>query len=150
MNDVTGGGRLDWGIKESFRSYLEMVPDASIEASNGAIVTAAGTFSFPLEKATATDGRTVLDFGGTVTVTAHDGELSVLVSRPQVVLREADGVLRMREGELDVAVLRDVERFAGVVTAGCQLSAVGESWLLPGYYQAGELLDPITVVLRGG
>jgi hypothetical protein len=127
-----------------------MLPDASIEVSNGATVTAAGSFSFPLEEASATDGRMVLDFGGTVTATAHGGELSVLVSRPQVVLTEADGLLRMREGDLDVAHLREVERSAGVVTAACELSAEGESWLLPGYYQAGELLDPITIVLPGG
>jgi hypothetical protein len=149
VNTSGGGVSLTWGIKESFREYLEMLPDARTEVSSGASLTAEGLLAFPLERAVDVNGGTCFQFSGTVAITAHGGELSVVVSRPEVVLTGSGGRLRISAREGDIAHLSDVTRSSHAITAVCELSAEGAIWLLAGYYQEGDLLDPITLVLSG-
>ena len=150
MKATNESGNLVWGIKESFRDYLEMLPDTRISASDGASTTSDGLFAFPHEQAVIAEKETTLQFGGTVTIEAHGGELAVVVARPQVVLTVAGGRLRIPHLDIDVALLADVTWSTRVITAGCELSADGDGWLLPGYYEQGDLMDPITVNLPAG
>ena len=162
------GGEVDWGIKESFRNYIEgPIAKGKIEVSGGAVRAADGTFVFPVGAGTydTTTHTTEVVASGTVHFTGHEGALDVTFSNPRVVL-----------GGGSPAVFADVsskaftpgepEAFPGVEFASLDLSAVAPvfgtesvtlsaipavlteagSKAFSGFYKPGAALDPLGVI----
>lgn len=68
---------LVWGVKASLIDYIRSLPDGSVEMSDGAVATGAG-FRF------AQSERGGLRFTGTVTLTAHNGMLHIVIADPEL------------------------------------------------------------------
>lgn len=162
------GGEVDWGIKESFRKYIEgPAAKGKIEVSGGATRAADGTFVFPVGAGTydTTTHTTEVQASGTVHFTGHEGALDVTFSNPRVVL-----------GAESSAVFADVsskafapgepESFPGVEFASLDPSGVAPvmstesvalsaipavlteagSKAFAGFYKPGTELDPLGVI----
>ncbi|WP_335982785.1 HtaA domain-containing protein [Streptomyces sp. CA2R106] len=163
-------GNLDWGVKESFRSYVTgPIADGKAELSGGAANTAAG-YRFP--KGTGTwdaDGKALnVSFAGGVHFLGHltDGTylLDLSFSNLKVTTSGSTGTLTadvtskdMSTGksssydDLDVATLSKVSptvngEVVTVSSAAASLTADGAG-VFSGFYQAGDALDPVTVAV---
>jgi hypothetical protein len=152
---ATPVGSLQWGFKESFRSY---VGPSGITLGGGATRGANGVFSF-VQTSSAEDH---VSYAGSVRFTAHDGVLDTTLSDPQVVVAE-DGsaglVLDVRSATTSggivegTVVLADLDLHAATVTSAGEattfagvpavLTAEGAD-AFSGFYAAGTLLDPVT------
>lgn len=167
-------GRADWGVKESFRTYIEgSIAQGEISTSDGASPNDDGTFAFTgasgsvnLEEAAAE-----LDFGGTVLFEGHvygdaDPLLYMTVTDPRVEIEGAGGTLyadvvskSLTDEELvtydDVALadldLSGVEyELDGGVLGWDPIPATLTADGVPAFadfYGAGEELDPITLTV---
>jgi hypothetical protein len=155
-------GSLDWGVKASFRTYIAgPVANGSVTPSAGAIGNADGTFRFPLGDGTFDDvDHLAAAFAGSVRFAGHDGALDVTFANPRVTIDGDDGALV-------VDVLNGGQRTDGVALAALDLAGVtatrdGDDLVLAGipatlsstgapsfggFYQAGDALDPLTMVL---
>ncbi len=163
-------GALDWGVKRSFRSYV------SGGAARGEIATVEpastnpdGTFRFA--------GAGEADFGGegdvdaahagAVRFTGHDGALDLTIADPRVRIDGDDGTLVVdADGTHPDTGLP--QRFDDIVLATLDASAVQATatdglvtWrdvtvtltedgseAFGGFYQAGEVMDPLTLVVE--
>src|SRR5690606_2232578 len=130
VDDVTGaivGGELDWGIKDSFRSYI-VSPIAHGQITTEAPATQAagnGSFHFPLGADGTFESVESIDagFAGGVHLYGHEGALDVTISDPQVVIDGDAGQLiaDVVANEKDSDELHDVD---DVVIADLDLSGV--------------------------
>lgn len=164
------GGHLDWGVKASFRGYVTSpIAGGSIVTDGGAAANADGTFRFPVEVGTAAADGSALDadFGGSVRFTGHGGELDLLVTGIEV---RADGdvgtlvadVTSHTIGAAGSTEYPDVElaeldlRTVTPGSVGLTVTWPGIAAALTdagapafgGFYQPGDALDPLTVVLE--
>jgi hypothetical protein len=90
------GGHLDWGVKQSFRSYITGgIAHGSVTPSGGATTNSNGTFRFPARGGeVSADGRDVAaGFGGSVRFTGHGGQLDLALSDLRVDVDGSTGVL---------------------------------------------------------
>ncbi|WP_168210037.1 HtaA domain-containing protein [Oerskovia sp. KBS0722] len=152
---ATPVGSLQWGFKESFRSY---VGPSGITLGGGATRGANGVFSF-VQTSSAKDHAS---YAGSVRFTAHEGVLDTTLTDPQVVVAE-DGsaglVLDVRSATTSggvvegTVVLADLDLDAATVTsAGEAVTYAGVPAVLTqdgadafsGFYTAGTVLDPVT------
>jgi hypothetical protein len=164
------GGHLDWGVKGSFRSYVTSpTASGSITTASGATANGDGTFRFPATSGTAAaDGSTIdADFAGSVRFTGHGGELDLLVTGLEVRVDGDTGTLVAdvtshaigAAGSTEHADVELAELDLRTVTPG----SIGLTVTWPGiaaaltdagapafggFYQPGEALDPLTVVLE--
>jgi hypothetical protein len=80
--DVTGG-HLDWGVKESFRTYVTgPIAQGQIILNGGATQNADGTFRFPARATGNYDNATVLlssGYNGSVRFVGHAGALDMTI-----------------------------------------------------------------------
>ncbi|MFJ2955723.1 HtaA domain-containing protein [Streptomyces sp. NPDC087270] len=163
-------GNLDWGVKESFRSYVTgPIADGKVESTGGATATASG-YRFP--KGTGTwdaDGKALnASFSGGVHFLGHltggTYALDLSFSDLKVSTNGATGTLTadvtskdMTTGEsssyddLDVATLSGVApavngQVVTITSAAAALSADGAK-VFSGFYQAGDAFDPVTVAV---
>lgn len=84
---ITTGAGLDWGIKESLRTYIVgPIAHGSIALSGGATPNPDGTFRFGLVAGVfdANDNSTVVQFAGTVRMQGHEGALDLTVADPRI------------------------------------------------------------------
>lgn len=160
--DVTDG-TLDWGVKESFRSYIvSPIANGEIEVMGGASQNSDGSFRFGSGTGTLGDSAADVAFTGAVHFTGHDGALDVTISNPGLQIDGSSGSLiadvssLSQDGELmefpDVALadldlsgvslepdadgVVSIEGVAAVLTdAGAP--AFGD------FYDSGEALDPV-------
>lgn len=165
--DITGA-TLDWGFKESFRSYI----DGSI--ANGEWTTADGagydtpvfTFADGTGTFTPLSGDGDIAFGGSVHFTGHGGVLDVTIANPRVELRSGrsatlyldvdetsmDGVPISAEGSAFVDAdtialdLQDGGDGRLVVTADETVLSETGTAAFPDY-PAGEAFDGFTLTL---
>ncbi|MET0886213.1 MAG: HtaA domain-containing protein [Mycetocola sp.] len=98
---------LVWGISESLIAYVEAVPDG-IVTTCGIVVRDAGEFHFPLASTDSTESGVTceLRFEGEVSLFAHRGALSILLSDPQLTSAGHEGTLSVRSLEgsrIDIA-----------------------------------------------
>ncbi|MEO3752317.1 HtaA domain-containing protein [Streptomyces sp. B6B3] len=168
---VTGtvhDGTLDWGVKESFRSYVTgPIANGDVALAGGASEVAAG-YRFPDAEGEFDGDAAALDaaFAGGVRFTGHEGALdlsfdglSVRVTADGAALTADVSSKDMDTGEVneydDIAVADlDVPASAlvpdGEVLAldavPATLTAEGAE-AFAGFYPAGEELDPVTVTL---
>ena len=94
MSDTPKAG-LTWGMKQSFREYLEGISDLRIEAE-GVTSGDAGYF-FPLADSTDLTG---LAFRGGLTIRAHRGMLRVILRAPAIEALDSSPVLTADVGEV--------------------------------------------------
>lgn len=164
--DVTDA-TLDWGFKESFRSYI------SGTIANGEWTTADGaTYETPSFEWTGGTGRYdpetgegYIEFTGSVRFTGHDGLLDTTIANPTLLLRgDEDGLLLLdvsgatMEGdvvdqtEVPFVALPDLAVIGGdavrTVDVAAALTADGAA-AFPNY-EAGEAFDPVTATVTVG
>jgi hypothetical protein len=150
---------LSWGLKQSFRSYVEGAGGA-IETGAGAQRAADGTFGFPAAAGEGlrlgADGKPegVGKFSGEVKCEAHGGMLKVFLADPSVEIGPASAVLsvfdtpgrdrRVAMADLDLAAATIGEGGAWVIPA--KLSRDG--WQVLGdHYPPSTPLDPVRLTL---
>lgn len=158
MRTVTA---LTWGVKQSFRAYVEGA-DGTIEAGAGAARAADGGFTF----AAAPDSSLTLDpegrlagrglFLGEVQFTAHGGMLKVSLVDPILEIGEAGAILtvadhptrtwRLEAAKLDLAAAAPDP--TGDLVLPAALMMFGSQWL-GDHYPAGATLDPVRLTVGG-
>ncbi|MYR55600.1 Htaa domain protein [Streptomyces sp. SID625] len=166
------GGRLDWGIKSSFQSYVTgPIAKGSCSLTQGAATVGASTFRF--HSATGSyDGSTGAfraAFSGGVRFTGHrqaggGHQLDLTLSRPTVRVSGSSGTLYVdvvskAKGTGAVTTSSQVP-FASLSLAGIDMRGAGTSVALnnlpatltaqgarsfAGYYTAGTPLDPVSL-----
>ncbi|WP_107440603.1 HtaA domain-containing protein [Streptomyces sp. SAT1] len=166
------GGRLDWGIKSSFQSYVTgPIAKGSYSLTQGAATVGASTFRF--HSATGSyDGSTGAfraAFSGGVRFTGHRQagggyQLDLTLSRPTVRVAGSSGTLYVdvvskAKGTGAVTTSSQVP-FASLSLAGIDMRGAGTSVALnnlpatltaqgaksfAGYYTAGTPLDPVSL-----
>jgi hypothetical protein len=166
------GGHLDWGVKASFRSYIQGgIAKGTITTDGGATENADGTFRFPVEASkgdVAADGSSVVaDFGGSVHFSGHDGALELDISDIVVAVEGEAGSLQADVtskdlGTGEVATFTDVELATlDLATVTAAVSGTTVTWpnmpatlteagvpAFSDFYKAGDALDPATMVLE--
>ncbi|MET0628044.1 MAG: HtaA domain-containing protein [Acidimicrobiia bacterium] len=167
-NPVLGGG-LDWGVKQSFRSYILTGPaNGAITTAGGATTNPDGSFHFPLD-ATGDeyDGSDVdAAFLGSVHFTGHSGALDMTISDLHVVTNGNAGQI---VGDITNTALSStaVELYDDVVIVDLDLSGItpvvvgtslvwqnvssklasGGAPAFDGFYTTGTPFDPATFAI---
>ncbi|MEU6250678.1 HtaA domain-containing protein [Glycomyces sp. NPDC047010] len=148
--DDLSGGRLDWGVKESFRSYITgPIAQGEIQTGDGAS-TSDGAYRFHSAAGTYEDGTAVVDYQGWVYFWGHDGELDLTFANPSVEYSGSSGTLyvyvngtRTDMASLSGASLQASGGTVSVSGAAATLTANGAN-AFAGYYEAGQELDPVS------
>ncbi|OZD68991.1 hypothetical protein CH298_28060 [Rhodococcoides fascians] len=80
---------LSWAVKASFQDYVAARPEGSIVPSGGARIEGR-SFFFPLDAVEREDDGRIrkLQFQGSITLSAHDGYLSVSIADPVICVEE--------------------------------------------------------------
>jgi hypothetical protein len=161
-------GFLDWGFKDSFRSYITgPIAHGAISVSGGATQNTNGTFHFSPAGSGSHDSvaaTTSAAFAGGVRFTGHDGELDMTISNVRVQLTGTSGTLIFDIETLSQGQLQDFPstafatlNLAGIspVTSGntvswsnipTTLTAAGAD-AFAGFYFPGQALDPASFTL---
>lgn len=150
---------LAWGVKQSFRSYVEAVGGA-IETAAGAERAADGAFVFaPAPESTlALDAAGALKgagaFLGEVSFKAHGGMLDVVMADPGLAIDKAGAALtvadsarrtrRIEVARLDLSAMTTTEDGALVIPAAVTLDGY---MLLGDHYPPRTPLDPVVLTL---
>ncbi|WP_330330141.1 HtaA domain-containing protein [Streptomyces sp. NBC_00536] len=166
------GGRLDWGVKSSFQSYVTgPVAKGSFRLKNGAATVGGSLFRF--HSATGSydpdSGEFNAAFSGGVTFQGHqkpDGgyELDLSVSRPTVKISGGSGTLYLdvtsKAKDTGAVSTRSQVPFATLGLGGINMKGGGSPLALTnipatltsqgaqsfaGYYAAGAALDPVSL-----
>jgi hypothetical protein len=153
---------LVWGIKRSFIQYIAGMPDGQGSATDGAVSLPGSIFHYGVDDAhseSSGEGLQIRAFVGDIRLAGHYGMLFVRVADPWIVSDGATAVLTIddpwqREGQERMPVARLVleltDSQAGIETwagTSVQLTAAGAE-LFNDVYPEGELLDPLTMVVR--
>lgn len=148
------GATLEWGIKESFRTYFERLPDHRYELSGGARRHGDGQIEFGGNLEPSDGYRYV--FGGTVQLKAHFDALSVKIANP-VIERDGDAGTVVLTAEVDeqdgvpvrmtIAQLHLDSTAPDNLTFRAELAGEGQ-YLFMGNYFAGDPMDPVRVWFR--
>ncbi|TDC71161.1 HtaA domain-containing protein, partial [Streptomyces hainanensis] len=159
-------GRLDWGVKESFRTYVTgPIANGDVELSDGASEIADG-YRFPVAGGEFDPATPALDadFTGGVRFTGHEGALDLRFTELTVEIDGTEGELiadvsskdrtsgevteydAITVAELDVPAdaLNPVDDVLTLDAVPATLTADGAE-AFGGFYSAGEELDPVTV-----
>ncbi|THV26556.1 HtaA domain-containing protein [Glycomyces paridis] len=144
------GGRLDWGVKASFRTYITgPIAQGEIQTGDGAS-TVDGAYRFHSASGSYEDGTAVIDYQGWVYFWGHEGELDVTFANPSVEYSGSSGTLyvyvngsRTDMASLGGAALDVSGGTASVSGASATLTANGAA-AFAGYYEAGQALDPVS------
>lgn len=90
------GGDMDWGVKTSFRSYINGPAMGRITPSHGVKVNPDGSFNFPRGSGSYSPGNNPavdVDFDGEVFFTGHEGVLKFTLTDPRISYSGDAGVL---------------------------------------------------------
>lgn len=147
--------RLTWGVKESFRGYVEAA-GGSISVSDGGTRAEDGTFSFPAELGgdlvIGSDGSATgaMRFQGTVAFEAHGGMLKSTLSQLRLEAREGGLVLTVLDAPMNksrcaIAELGPVKIDGETMTISTRITVDG-MYQIADNYPPGTELDPITLV----
>lgn len=148
------GGSMTWGLKQSFRSYVEG-PIAKGEFSGGSFTASGGSLNVE------SGARGTVRFGGSITATGHNGLLNFRLSNPSVVLNGGgSAALYAQVSSTDTSGkpstngtvhFADLSFGAASVSGGSvsvngatvRLTAAGAT-AFAGFYEAGTVLDPMS------
>ncbi|WP_157416383.1 HtaA domain-containing protein [Agromyces allii] len=153
-------GSLDWGFKESFRSYLTS-GIANGDWTLSGTTEDAGVFTFVDGSGSLDEsGRGVLAYTGAVEFTGHDGALDTTIANPKVELDGDGGAFLLldvtgttQDGQpIDLKSVRfaELELGDGVAVVDGVLNGEATAVLTAdgsaafGTYPAGEALDPVS------
>ncbi|WP_243232110.1 HtaA domain-containing protein [Microbacterium sp. CIAB417] len=156
---AVSGASIDWGVKESFRSYV--TGSVANGAINGGWGTGSGAFNTEADR-----GR--VSFGGSVHYTGHSGALDMTLSNPRIQINNASSaslILNVQSkgfnGSPDTNAsgivfatlsLPQAQESANRVTfsgASATLTSAGAQ-AFAGFYEAGTALDAVTFSLPLG
>ncbi|MEU3144009.1 MULTISPECIES: HtaA domain-containing protein [unclassified Streptomyces] len=171
-NRTVQGGRLDWGIKSSFQSYVTgPVAKGSFSLTGGAATVGGGGFRFHSAAGgyDGDEGTFRASFSGGVRFLGHGTEsgghqLDLTISSPTVSISGSSGTLHVdvvsrARGTGAVTTSRQVP-FASLSLGGIDMRGGGTSVVLDnlpatltaqgarsfaGYYTAGTALDPVSL-----
>jgi Htaa len=170
------GGHADWGLKQSFRSYIKgPIAHGSFTASDGATVNADETFRFSFASGTydLSKHAVTAQFDGTVRFVGHDSGagplLDLTIHDPKIVTSGRTGTLYLDARSKDLAsgqftdyddvAFATLDLAASAVTPGnlqvsiapiaAVLTADGAA-AFAGFYAAGTLLDPAALTVTYG
>lgn len=89
------GGYADWGVKESFRTYIEGPGGGAITTGDGATRNEDGSFRFPVVagEVDPDTGFGEVQLGGSVHFTAHGGALDIMVADPRLEITASGSAL---------------------------------------------------------
>jgi hypothetical protein len=160
MTEQSGTARLSWGLKQSFRAYVESA-GGSIETGEGAERLSDGTFTFAAAGSTGlrlgADGTPegVGKFLGEVRCEAHGGMLKVFLADPSVEIGPAGAVLTVadsatRDRRVELALL-DLGAAALVDDGDIVIPAklARDGWQVLGdHYSPMTPLDPVRLRLQ--
>ena len=145
--------RLTWGVKASFRSYVEAV-EGSISLSDGATRAEDGSFVFNAvpggDLTIASDGSATgaMRFEGTVTFDAHGGmlkatltELGLEAGTDGLVLTALEAPLNQDRCAIAKLSLVDIDS-DGATTLGAEITLDG-MYQIADNYPPGTELDPL-------
>ena len=151
-------GELEWGVKESFVSYVEgPIAHGAIEVTGGA-TREGDTFTFAAAaSALGGDLTGTASYGGAVRFTGHAGELDATFDAPRVEVVdgstgylsvEADGE-RLVMARLDLAAAARTQDADTVTWAGVPATLTVDGTAVfayqgSGFYEAGTVLAPVT------
>ncbi|MFJ9564795.1 HtaA domain-containing protein [Streptomyces fuscichromogenes] len=166
------GGRLDWGVRSSFQSYVTgPVAKGSYSLTGGAATVGSSRFRFPSATGAydAATGAFTASFAGGVHFVGHresDGgyRLDLTLSRPTVRISGSAGTLYLdvtgkAKGTGTVTTSTQVP-FASLALGGLDMKGAGTAVVLnnvpatltargaesfAGYYTAGTALDPVSL-----
>jgi hypothetical protein len=157
-DDVTSktAGKLTWGVKESFRSYIVgSIAKGSVRVSDGA-KTSGDAYQWGQESTATTNGIGTTDYFGSVRFTGHGGELDMDFSDPRVdVDSTSSGSIsflidgsRVEMVDLDLAegtrkITDGVVRWTGVPAT---LTSAGAK-AFDGYYDRGTTMDRVSFII---
>lgn len=151
--ETPAGHGLAWGVKASFRQYLESTGDAQWGFGAGAALTQHGELYFPLARvdvqrdADGTPTSGTLSFDGKVSVSAHFGMLDIVIDAPSISFGREGAALSAQGRTLaklsfsDPVVDGDVLMWHEVPST-LAMEAVA---LFGGSYGPGTAMDPLTV-----
>lgn len=166
------GGRLDWGIKSSFQSYVTgPVAKGGFKLKDGAATVGGSLFRFHSAAGSydPDSGEFDASFSGGVTFQGHqrpDGvnELDMTVSRPTVRISGGGGILyadvSSKAKDTGVVTTESQVPFATLALGGVNMKGGGSPVVLTGvpatltaqgakafagYYPAGAALDPVSL-----
>ncbi|MFJ3820909.1 HtaA domain-containing protein [Streptomyces nodosus] len=173
-NRTVQGGRLDWGIKSSFQSYVTgPIAKGSYSLMGGAGTVGSSQFRFPSARGTY-DGATGVfqaSFAGGVRFVGHrqdDGsyQLDLTLSRPTVRITGSTGMLSVdissKARDTGAVTTSSQVPFATLALGGIDMRGDGNSVVLnnlpatltaqgagsfAGYYTAGTALDPVSLAV---
>jgi hypothetical protein len=141
-------GRLNWGVKQSFRAYVEG-SGGSITASDGAARAEDGTFTFdaaPDSDLTRDDGALsgTGRFRGRAVFQAHGGLLSVTLTDPWIEAAGDAWVLSIAETPTRrTAIAKLTPSDDGALHAVTTLEGM---MILGDHYPPGTILDPVRLI----
>jgi hypothetical protein len=154
---------LDWGFKESFRSYISgSIANGEWTVADGATYSTP-TFGFTGGSGSLTDGVGTIAFPGSIEFTGHGGALDTTVANPQlrfdgsataILLLDVAGTTQEGSQVAETAVpFATVDLAGGVADDGhyrldaapTELTAEGAAAF--GTYAAGDALDPVILDL---
>ncbi|GGM86501.1 HtaA domain-containing protein [Streptomyces fuscichromogenes] len=166
------GGRLDWGVRSSFQSYVTgPIAKGSYSLTGGAATVGSSQFRFPSATGAydAATGAFTASFAGGVHFVGHresDGgyRLDLTLSRPTVRISGSAGTLYLdvtgkAKGTGTVTTSTQVP-FASLALGGLDMKGAGTAVVLnnvpatltargaesfAGYYPAGTALDPVSL-----
>ena len=152
--------RLSWGVKDSFRSYLQSGVAKGGWTTSGGAVYNSGAFVFSGDQGgvnPSNDSGTV-SYGGAVTFTGHEGVLNTVISNPELRFSGNSGTLVAdvssndtngnprsygRIALVDLAVSGGVSGDVLDGTASTTLTAAGAE-AMAGFYPQGTPMSPLT------
>jgi hypothetical protein len=147
---------LAWGVKQSFRSYIDAA-GGTIALAGGAERAADGGFVFTQAQestlALGADGRLtgVGRFAGEVRFQAHGGMLSVNLAAPWVEATETGPVLSLAESPTRRVVFAKLDAGAltpeadGTLSLAAAITLDG-MFILGDHYPPGTALDPVQLI----
>ena len=158
MSDGARVSTLEWGVKQSFRGYVEAA-GGTIEAGGGAAKSADGGFAFAasaepglhLDPAGRPQGQAT--FPGELTFKAHGGMLSVFIADPAIEITDGGAVLTVadhpsRDRRVEFARL-DLDAAARDESGALVIPAALAMWgcqILGDHYPARTPLDPVRLI----
>ncbi len=157
------GATLRWGFKESFRSYVEGIAHGGWELDGVVYEFPEYVWTGGTGSADPDAGAGLVDFGGTLRFTGHDGALDSTLADARVELDGSTGYIvfdvygETQDGQsVDVADVRFAEFAVPAASDGAieidaapaTLTAAGAAAF--GTYAAGEGFDPVTATLPVG
>jgi hypothetical protein len=159
MAETKTGATLTWGVKQSFRSYVESA-GGQIETGEGAGRAGDGAFAFAAAAgeglSLGADGKPEgrAQFAGEVRMKAHGGMLNVAIADPEVQIGPAGAVLTVIDNGL-----RNPRRVEFAKLDLAQMTAEGAELVIPtalsmdgcailgDHYPPGAAIDPVRLRL---